>query len=492
MFAPRGHSVVFCTTLLLVACVAVLPALAQDERSSREEGAGAAGSAEPVERQIEELRKLLDAMRQSNDEQVLELRKRIAELEQQLDESARELEQDELDALRAEAAAETSDQVLKESENAEKRKTMTGGQRSLQALNPEISFVGDFSYDWTSGQMKDGFLLRSAEIGFQAALDPYTRFKAFLGGHQDPFELELGEPAGAEEEHGHAGITLAVGEAYVEWVALPTNLQVYAGKFRQQYGTINRWHKHALPSVDTPFALHRVFGYGGLNGIGAGARWQLPRLWASANSLTLEVTNADNPKAFAGSDWRTPTFLLRHTGFFDLGPDAYFDLGLNATWGPNDASGDDKTLVAGIDVNYLWEPVNRARYRNLMLRGEWIHTEFDEPTGDSIGSDSFYLYAESRLDRRWIVGLRYDNAEIPFPRYELYDPVTFEAIPFSEGLREQALTPYLTWWQSEFVRLRFQYQYADRDFAASWGAPDDHKVWVQVTFAAGPHKHEAY
>jgi hypothetical protein len=47
-------------------------------------------------------------------------------------------------------------------------------------------------------------------------------------------------------------------------------------------------------------------------------------------------------------------------------------------------------------------------------------------------------------------------------------------------------------WQSEFVRLRLQYQHASRDFAWAHGPDDDDRVSLQVTFAGGPHKHEAY
>ena len=136
--------------------------------------------------------------------------------------------------------------------------------------------------------------------------------------------------------------------------------------------------------------------------------------------------------------------------------------------------------------------MNRARYRNLEIRGEWIHTRFEEPDGLTPTSDSFYLYLSSKLNRGWTVGLRLDHAELPFDRSHLLDPGTGEEMDFREGLRERAITPFLTWWQSEFVRVRFQYQYAERDFVASWGGETDNRVWVQVTFAAGPHKHESY
>jgi len=46
--------------------------------------------------------------------------------------------------------------------------------------------------------------------------------------------------------------------------------------------------------------------------------------------------------------------------------------------------------------------------------------------------------------------------------------------------------PALTWWQSEFVRLRGEYDLL--------GRPEDTpgKLLLQVTFAMGPHKHENY
>ena len=59
-------------------------------------------------------------------------------------------------------------------------------------------------------------------------------------------------------------------------------------------------------------------------------------------------------------------------------------------------------------------------------------------------------------------------------------------------LMEKAITPFLTFWQSEFVRLRLQYQYAERNFIGPQGPEYDNRAWVQVTFAAGPHRHEAY
>jgi len=76
-YAARGWLILPCATLVLAAWFAAPPTLAQDERS-RPDGASAErpapGTAEHLEGQIEELRSLLDQVRQMNEEQVRELR----------------------------------------------------------------------------------------------------------------------------------------------------------------------------------------------------------------------------------------------------------------------------------------------------------------------------------------------------------------------------------------------------------------------------------
>jgi len=482
------HGSSWILSLVVLALLWVVPPAKAQTEGAQESGPSSKEPTDEIERLEQRLRLLEDTYQL----QIRELQEQLDELKGQVAESQQKRQDDELEALLAEADELTADEKLKEEEAAEQRDTFVGRERTQQALNPEISFVGDFSYDWSESDIKDGFVMRGVEIGLQAALDPYTRFKGYLAGHQEPYELAFHdheEEVGLEEEeHGRGGeIGVNVEEAYMQWVALPLHTRLQVGKFRQQYGTLNRWHRHALPSVDTPFALQHVFGHEGLVGLGIGLDWQLGKLWATNNGLTLQITNADNAVAFAGSDWNDPAFLLRHTGFFELGPDAYFDLGLNWTRGPNTATGDEKTDIYGFDFAYVWEPTNRARYRNLEFRGEYIHTNYDTGDTPSISSDSYYAYLYGRLSRRWIVGLRYDNAELPGYGRVLYDPEEFR-----QGLKDTGWTPFLTYWQSEFVRLRLQYQWIDRDFISSRGPKTDNRLWLQVTFAAGPHKHETY
>ncbi len=47
--------------------------------------------------------------------------------------------------------------------------------------------------------------------------------------------------------------------------------------------------------------------------------------------------------------------------------------------------------------------------------------------------------------------------------------------------------PYVTWWQSPWVRFRLEY-----DVHAADAGPVDHRVILHLVAAVGPHKHERY
>ena len=476
------------TVLLLVIALAVVPVAGAQTPEATDPAT--ADAERQLQQELDTLRQQLQALSEDRDQQIEELNRRIDELEEALRDLEAARDQDELADILAEADQLTEDERLREQEAESQRESAGGRARSLQALNPELSVLGDISYDWSeSPDIQDRFMLRGFEIAFQAALDPYTRFKAFLAAHQEPPLLaHEDDHEEAEDQHAHAHseeISVSVEEIYIEWLALPLNTRLKVGQFRQQFGTLNRWHPHALPSVDIPFALRNLFGHDGLVGLGVGLDWQLPGLFATTSTLTLELVNADNPIAFAGSDFDDPAVMLRWAPFFDLGPSSYFELGLSGMVGPNGETDTSDTTLGSIDFNYVWEPVDRAKYRGIELRGQYIHSDYETET-ETFRTGSFYSYLSWKFARRWIVGVRYDNAGVPNPH----------VLPHHEDLiddpREVAWSPYLTFWQSEFVRLRAQYQHVSRDFEWEYGPESDNRLFLQVTFAAGPHKHEAY
>jgi hypothetical protein len=84
-----------------------------------------------------------------------------------------------------------------------------------------------------------------------------------------------------------------------------------------------------------------------------------------------------------------------------------------------------------------------------------------------------YAAAQVRLGRRWIGGVRGDWVET----------TDLASVRPSEW----AVTPTLTFWQSEFVFLRLQWT-RHRDLL---GETSD-RVGFQAVWAMGPHKHELF
>ena len=435
------------TGICLVAIfVAVGPAVAQETQPPP--------TVEELQRQIEELTRQLQVVQQQ-----LEELKKQQELEKK---------QAELQKLRQAAAAEVAKEGVPE--EIDSGTEFVSGTRMQTELNPEISINGDV-FLVGGDQLRTEMQPRHFELDFQSYLDPYTRMKVVFGyegahsvwGYHDHDHVEDGE------EHEQGGFELE--EGYLSWINLPGNTALTVGKKRQQFGVLNRWHMHALPQTDFPWVLQESFGAHGLSGTGVSFDWQMPRLWADANELTVEVMNGNNELAFAGSDWRKPTFLTNLKSYWDLSASTYIQVDLTGLHGVTDHEVDLNHDFLAIDVVYDWYPVGRELYRGFQLRGMLLRSWLDLEESGSLNTWGSYVYGQYKFARRWIAGVRWDRVEDQR----------------RAGYEFWGVSPYLSFWQSEFVRLRGQLSLRDHNVFGT-----DQRFELQFTFAAGPHKHEEY
>ena len=242
----------------------------------------------------------------------------------------------------------------------------TTGRSDLNRTNPEISFTGDLLGSPRVGagsgagpagtDTRDEFNAREFELDFQSALDPYSRTRWTLAF----------SPEG----------TVDVEEGYVTYNALPGGLGLNLGKFRQQFGVLNRQHAHALPQTDYPLVLRSFFGDEGLAETGVSARWLLPHPWATANELTLEVTDGEN-EAFGGQNFQDFAGLAHLKNYWDLSAAAYFEWGLTATAGKSADGGGHQ--IYGTDLTVHWQPPARAKYREFTWRTELLLSDLALP-----------------------------------------------------------------------------------------------------------------
>lgn len=421
------------------------------------------------------------------------LARRVAELEARMDSLLRLVEQlrDRAGDTAAAGAADTADglaelraaarEAAREAAEADTADGDGGasGPRGLQALNPEISVTGDLVANWArpaEGSDVTAFTPREFEFSFQAALDPYTRTKIFLA-REEEFEVAGLEEAlsGArpdflgEGEDGH-GEGLDLEEGYLYWVGLPAGIGLKAGRFRQEIGRYNRWHTHALLEVDRPLASMHFLGEDGLIQTGVALTSPSVTTGAGTHELTVEATRGNHATLLDGGD--DPSWLGHLNSFWDLGPDTYLELGTTAFLGTNDevADGVDlDTRLLSFDAAVRWRPTGRGLYEDARLAAAWYLAEKDYG-GVRLSGHGGYLQGNYRLDRRWVVGARADWLD-----------------GFGDAPRRFQLAPHVSWWQSEWVRLRLQYSYLD-----TIGGDADHSLLLQTVWSVGPHKHETY
>ena len=344
----------------------------------------------------------------------------------------------------------------------------------MQAINPEISLTGDafsqyiLNEDNFTPTGRSGSYFRGVGLHIQSNLDPFSMAKIAIG--FDPHGVHLGE-------------------AYLTWNNILPNISLTAGKFRQQFGVVNRWHKHALDQFDFPLALKTLMGGGGLNQTGFSINWLMPAFMAHSNSFIVEITNGENGQLFAGEDFSFPVTLGRFKSYYDLNTNTYLEFGITGMAGRNSIKGyipdstgnliktiDDSRLtkLGGFDLTLFWEPVNKALYKSFLWRSELYYVDKELANGNNITAFGGYTYGEYKFAEQWQAGVRLDYTQ-PF-------------IEDNDGHYLYQFVPYITYWQSHWVKLRMEYNHLYNEMIDE----TDKQIRLQIVWAVGPHKHDRY
>jgi hypothetical protein len=323
------------------------------------------------------------------------------------------------------------------------------GPRTLNDLNPEVSVTGDVRAEARKGQNppENTFFLREFEFAFQATLDPVSKAKVFVTAEGDDIGIE---------------------EAYAYWAGLPLNSRGDFGKFRNEVGDLNRIHLHALPEGEYPLVYRRFFGPDGLVSVGLSLYNPLSMTLAGGtHELWLQATTVDSDPI--GGDSRQIMLLGRLKNFWQLSPATFLQLGVTAL-GANSSADTLQSRIVGADLRLTIRPPRTGARREFTIRteGYLFHS-----TERGVTLDRYGLYGDVslRFDRRWVFTTRFDWAEAPRGPLDT----------------EWAVVPTITWWQSEFVYFRLEGRHEQGDLLGT-----RNQIGVQVVFAFGPHRHEAY
>ena len=299
-------------------------------------------------------------------------------------------------------------------------------------------------------------------------------------------------------------------EAYAETMGLPWNLQLRAGMFFTEFGRINPTHAHTWDFVDSPLINTRIFGPDGLRNPGLRLSWLAPTPFYS--ELFFTVQNGQGATAYGFDDDLDGAplfgrvlsqrgvhsvgdllFTPRYAASFNLSESQTILAGASAAFGPNSSGPDADTQVYGIDLFYKWKPVDHhAGFPFVTWQSEAMFRRFgaaasasvdfdgdgsaDAVPGETLRDYGFYSQIAYGFRKGWVTAIRGDYVTSGIAAYERIFGRD------ADRARRWRLSPNLTWYPTEFSKLRVQYNLDNRA-----GIGVDHSIWMQFEFLLGTH-----
>jgi hypothetical protein len=229
--------------------------------------------------------------------------------------------------------------------------------------------------------------------------------------------------------------------------------------------------------------IRRFAGEDGLVGPGISLYYPVPFSRLGALELTVQGTTGVNDVLYGFG--RRPSINAQLAGFWQISRSTFAQASVSGLYGENPDTS-LKTKLGVVAARFSWRPPQQAQAKELTLRGElWaLKRSFDFIPPVTSGFDAtrvgWYVDGTWKLNRRWTFSTRYDYVQSP------------EIGPL---VHDWAVTPTITFWQSEFVYLRGLYEHTRLGPLANTPLNTQlnrDRLTLQVVFAMGPHKHELF
>ena len=335
-------------------------------------------------------------------------------------------------------------------------------QQSVQsipgALNPAISVIGNFVgrgdsrgvFNGDGDRISNKFNLREAEIDMRVPIDPYADGVLITS-----LESETPGKFSASVEEGYVNIKKL---PFLD--EPPLGLKLKMGRFRPAFGKFNILHTHDLPTTFRSLPTAEFMGEDGFIENGLSGNFFIPTPWDANSSLDATMEVLDGGDVAISSDARSRISYLGHLRWYrtfenghdlELGWSSYLHLA-----GSDVGSAD----FHGVDFMYRWKPFRLGEYKSFLFGGEMMfarraYPRASEPTdvaraisirGLQSGDGKPFglsLFGQWQFNQRVYAGTRWDQTTT------LFDP----------GLVRRSLTPYLSYYFSEFLRARLSYEH---------------------------------
>jgi hypothetical protein len=355
------------------------------------------------------------------------------------------------------------------------------------ALNPAIAVAANFLGNAANQKayLADGVTridnnmnLREAEVDMRVPIDPYSDGVLITSlGSESPGEFS------AEIEEAYVNIKK------LPFVETPFGSKFQVGRFRPSFGKSNTLHTHDLPQSTRSLVTDEFLGSEGFVSQGVSTDFFVPTPWDDNESLNgkvqvltgggvnLSPDNTQNRIAYLGTLRWFKTFSGTHNA----------ELAWSSYWHPGNAA----TPVArmhDLDFMYRWKPFRQGEWRSYLLGGEMMFTDHEQPGASEppvVASNvtpnlqtnrhplGVSVFTQWQFDRRKYAGVRWDYTDT------LIDPT----------LQRKSLTPYLSYYFSEFLRLRLDYEHRWSDITAE---NKRNTFFVELNWIFGAHPPEPF
>jgi hypothetical protein len=329
-----------------------------------------------------------------------------------------------------------------------------------------------------------GFGVPNAELALDGAVDPYFQARAFI---------VYGLDAGGET-------TVELEEMYFLTSALPHNLQLKGGQAFLDFGRQNPQHPHSWGFADQPLVLNRMFGGEGLRSQGVRLGWLLPTsfyteamlgVYNAGGETTASFRSEESPELHGGIPDESPVhdagdllWAPRLATSLDLTDTQTLLVGASAALGPNNSGPDARTQIVGADFYWKWRPVAAQRgFPFVSFQAEALQRSYEASAREAAEDPGTILPDETLEDSGFYAQLLWGIKPLLVAGLR-GESVNGDGGAFASELRAYRwrVSPNLTWYPTEFSKLRIQYNYDDRE-----GVGTDHSLWLQAEILLGSH-----
>lgn len=440
------------------------------------------GTALASDKDTQELRAEIEAMRQSYESRIADLEAKLSKVEK----------------ATAKQAAEKQAPVVASKEENKQQEAVARRPVFDNSFNPSIGVIlnglySNFSTD--TSELKgfgigeegergtEGFGLGESELNLSASVD-------------DKFAGHL--TAAIVSEDGEDKIELE--ESYIKTLpdaGLPSGLGVKAGRALWNFGYLNEHHAHSDDFADRPLP-YRAFLNNRFNDDGIQLSYVLH------TDIYTEVGGG----AYRGDKFPAGSAIGESPSNYSAYARVGGDIGANQSWRlgasmlasetPARTTNEDVLTFSGdsnlyaADLRYIWLPTGNSKEQEVILQSEYMfrnedgtYNDTDAATGNVAFDDNasgLYVQGIYKFMPQWRLGARYSMLQAPEVPAGLVG-----SLVDSEGHDPKAYSLMTDWTNSEFGRVRLQYNLEELS-----NSKKDNQFTVQYIMSIGAHGAHKY